>query len=240
MRQRLPTPARPDVGLLARPSPSRHAMHTIDFHFDALSPYAWLAFDRLPQALEGLSVDVRYQPLLLAGLLGHWGQKGPAEIAPKRDWTYRQVLWLADQQGTPMQLPQPHPFNPLALQRLAVAAAPAGGTPSRRVVELLFRHVWCRAGADPNEPTALAALQAAVNPLRDPASAEVKAELRQRTEAAAAAGLFGVPTLVWQGKAFFGQDALPMLRAALLAEPWFDGPQWAEAGAQPPGLRRPG
>ena len=103
-------------------------MKHIDFWFDALSPYAWLAFDRLPQALEGLNVQVSYQPLLLAGLLAHWGQKGPAEIAPKRDWTYRQVLWLAHQQGTPLQLPRPHPFNPLALQRLAVATSPAGGT----------------------------------------------------------------------------------------------------------------
>jgi 2-hydroxychromene-2-carboxylate isomerase len=216
-------------------------MHTIDFHFDTLSPYAWLAFDRLPQALEGLIVAVNYQPLLLAGLLAHWGQRGPAEIAPKRDWTYRQVLWLAQQQGTALQLPQPHPFNPLALQRLAVAAAPAGHTPSRRTVELLFRHVWCRAaGSDPNEPVALAALTAAVAPQRDPASAQVKAELRARTDAAVAAGVFGVPTLVWQGKAFFGHDALPMLRAALLAEPWFDGPAWQDAGQQPPGLQRAG
>jgi 2-hydroxychromene-2-carboxylate isomerase len=213
-------------------------MKQIDFWFDALSPYAWLAFDRLPQALEGLNVVVNYQPVLLAGLLAHWGQKGPAEITPKRDWTYRQVLWLAQQQGTPLQLPQPHPFNPLALQRLAVAAAPAGGTPSRRTVDLLFRHVWCRDGADPNAPAALAALQASVAPLRDPAGDEVKAELRARTEAGVALGLFGVPTLVFDGRAFFGLDALPMLRAALEGDAWFDGPAWDDAGRQPPGLQR--
>jgi 2-hydroxychromene-2-carboxylate isomerase len=210
----------------------------IDFWFDALSPYAWLAFERLPQALEGHSVVVNYQPLLLAGLLAHWGQLGPAEIAPKRAWTYRQVAWLAQQQGTLLQLPRPHPFNPLALQRLAVAAAPAGGTPSRRTVELLFRHVWCRDGADPNDPAALAALMAAVAPQRDAASAPVKAELRARTEAAVALGLFGVPTLVCEGRQYFGQDALPMLRAALAGDDWFDGPAWHEAGSQPPGLQR--
>ncbi len=213
-------------------------MTTIDFWFDALSPYAWLAFERLPQVLEGHSVVVNYQPVLLAGLLGHWGQKGPAEIAPKRAWTYRQVAWLAQQQGTPLQMPRPHPFNPLALQRLAVAAAPAGGTPSRRTVELLFRHVWCRDGADPNEPAGLAALVAAVAPQRDPAGDEVKAELRARTEAAVAQGVFGVPTLVCAGRHFFGLDALPMLRAALAGDAWFDGPAWDEAGSQPPGLQR--
>ena len=213
-------------------------MKVVDFWFDALSPYAWLAFDRLPQALEGLNVVVNYQPVLLAGLLAHWGQKGPAEITPKRAWTYRQVLWLAQQQGTPLQLPQPHPFNPLALQRLAVAAAPAGGTPSRRTVELLFRHVWCRDGADPNDPAALATLTAAVAPQRDPASDAAKAELRARTEAAVALGLFGVPTLVADGRHFFGLDALPMLRAALAGDTWFDGPAWDSGGNQPPGLQR--
>ena len=213
-------------------------MKRIDFWFDVISPYAWLAFERLPQALDGLSVSVHYQPVLLAGLLGHWGTKGPAETEPKRAWTYRQVAWLALQQGTPLQLPQPHPFSPLALQRLALAAAPAGGTPSRQVVEALLRHVWCRDGADPNQPDALAALAAGLPLQRDPAGAEVKAELRQRTDAAAGAGLFGVPTLVADGRHFFGLDALPMLRAALAGDTWFDGPAWDSGGNQPPGLQR--
>ena len=214
-------------------------MKQIDFYFDVISPYAWLAFERLPQVLAGHSVVLNYQPLLLAGLLGHWGQKGPAEIEPKRAWTYRQVAWLAQQQGTRLELPKPHPFNPLALLRLALASAPAGGSPNRRVVELLFRHVWCREQADPNEPAALAALAKAVAPQRDPAGAEVKAELRERTDAAVAAGLFGVPTLVCDGRAYFGQDALPMLRAALDHQAWFDGPAWDEAGRQPLGQQRP-
>jgi 2-hydroxychromene-2-carboxylate isomerase len=217
-------------------------MNEISFYFDVISPYAWLAFDRLPQALEGHSVVVHYRPVLFAGLLGHWGQKGPAEIAPKRAWTYRQVAWLAHQQGTVLQVPSPHPFNPLAMQRLALASAPPGGLPNRRVVDALFRHVWCRAGADPNQPEALAALTATLAPQRDPAGADVKAELRQHTEAALAAGVFGVPTMVWHGvgqdRAFFGQDALPMLAAALAGDAWFDGPTWDEANERPAGVVR--
>ena len=221
-------------------------MKTITFWFDVISPYAWLAFDRLPQALEGISHNVDYRPILFAGLLQAWGQKGPAEIAPKRAWTYRQTAWLAHQQGTPLQLPRPHPFNPLALQRLALAAAPTaaptstptGGLPNRRVVELLLRHVWCRAGADPNEPVALAELAARIAPQRDPNGDEVKAELRAATETARQRGVFGVPTFECDGRLFWGHDALPMLRAALLADPWFDGPQWTDAAAQPPGVQR--
>jgi 2-hydroxychromene-2-carboxylate isomerase len=125
-----------------------------------------------------------------------------------------------------------HPFNPLALQRLALACGP-----NRRVVEALFRHVWV-GGADANEPSRLAALTAELAPARSPASDEVKAELRHNTEAAAAAGIFGVPTLEWEGRLFWGLDALPMLRDALGGGTWFDGPAWVDQAAARPGVSR--
>jgi 2-hydroxychromene-2-carboxylate isomerase len=215
-------------------------MQRLAFHFDPVSPYAWLAFDALPQALEGCSYWVEYRPVLFAGLLQRHAHKGPAEIAPKRDWTYRHVAWLATRQGTPLQLPAVHPFNPLPLLRLALASAPAGGRPNRRVVEALFRFVWCSDGADAQDAARLAALTAELAPARDPAGAEVKAELRALTEAAGAAGVFGVPTVELGGRLFWGLDALPMVAGALRGEAWFDGPAWDEASAARPGLGRAG
>lgn len=212
-------------------------MKQIRFWFDVISPFAWLAFDRLPQALEGHSHVVEYRPVLLGAMLQHWGQRGPAEIAPKRDWTYRQVAWLARQQGTPLALPAQHPFNPLALQRLALACCAAGGAPNRRVVEALFRHVWCSGGADANEPQRLQALAATLQPQRGPASAEVKDELKLSTQAAIERGVFGVPAFELEGRVFWGLDALPMLAAALAGDPFFDGP-WDEAAAPRPAITR--
>ena len=207
-------------------------MKQIVFHFDFISPYAWLAFERLPQVLEGLSVSVEYRPVLLAGLLQHWGSKGPAEIEPKRQWTFRHVHWLAAQQGMRLDTPAVHPFNPLPLLRLALACGP-----NRLVVESIFRHTWV-GGADAVESARLAALTAALAPPRDPNGADVKAELRQTTEAAAAAGLFGVPTLECEGRLFWGLDALPMLRDALHGGPWFQGPGWQDAAQPRPGVVR--
>jgi 2-hydroxychromene-2-carboxylate isomerase len=106
------------------------------------------------------------------------------------------------------------------------------------VVELLFRHVWCRDGADPNGPQALASLTDAIAPLRDPNGDDIKAELRAGTEAALAAGVFGVPSFECEGRVFWGLDALPMLRAALQGDAWFDGPAWDAAAEQPDGVRR--
>jgi 2-hydroxychromene-2-carboxylate isomerase len=204
----------------------------IGFWFDPISPFAYLAFERLPQALEGCSYAVEYRPVLLAGLLSHWGQKGPAEIEPKRAWTYRQIAWLAHSHGIEMQMPAVHPFNPLPLLRLLVAAGA-----NRRSVELVMRHVW-HGGADASEPARLAALAAAMQPARDPAAPQVKDGLRAATDEAIAHGVFGVPTFELDGRLFWGLDALPMVRSALQGDAWFDTPAWHRAGARPPGVQR--
>jgi 2-hydroxychromene-2-carboxylate isomerase len=188
-------------------------MTPLVFWFDPVSPFAYLAFEQLPQALEGASYSVDYRPVLFAGLLKHWGHKGPAEIEPKREWTYRHVQWLGAHHGIELQMPAVHPFNPLALLRLALACAPQ--RLNRATVEAIFRHVW-RGGADANDPARLAALAAHLAPARDPACAEVKDELRAATDEAIARGIFGVPTIELDGRRYWGFDALPMVREALL------------------------
>ncbi|QDL36241.1 2-hydroxychromene-2-carboxylate isomerase [Rhodoferax sediminis] len=210
-------------------------MKHITFYLDFISPYAYLAFEQLPEALLGLSYSVTHKPLLFAGLLKHHGQLGPAEIAPKRDWTYRQVLWLAHRHGIDMQLPAAHPFNPLALLRLAVACN-AQGTPNRYVCETVFRHVW-RGGAEAADPVRLQALAAQLVPARDANGDEVKAQLKAHTDEAIAARVFGVPTFAVDDKLFWGFDALPMLRAYCEGDAWFGAP-WDAAARVAQGVRR--
>ena len=90
-------------------------MKHITFYLDFISPYAYLAFEELPQALMGLSYSVTYKPLLFGALLKHNGNRGPAEIPGKREWTYRQVQWLAHSMERVLDIPASHPFNPLGL-----------------------------------------------------------------------------------------------------------------------------
>ena len=193
-------------------------MQRVIFDFDVISPYAYLAFERLPAALEGLSHHVEYRPLLFAGLLKAWGNTAPVDVAPKKAWLFRQCAWIAERDGVVFRPPTPHPFNPLALLRLLVASVPAGGHPSRRAVELAYRHVWARDGGDANDPAALKSLADAIAPVRDPASPEVKVELQTRTAHAAADGVFGVPTFRLDGAPlFWGTDSMAMLADAMRA-----------------------
>ena len=211
-------------------------MKHITFYLDFISPYAYLAFEKLPIALIGHSYSVRYKPVLFAALLKHHGQLGPAEIPAKRDWTYRQVQWLAHQQGLPLDLPTSHPFNPLGLLRLAIACG-YKGEPNRYVCETLLRHVW-QGGADAADTQRLEAVTQKLKPRADPGSAEVKAQLKTHTDEALALGVFGVPSFAVDGKLFWGLDALPMLRAYLAGDAWFDGGAWDAAANVAQGVSR--
>lgn len=212
-------------------------MKHITFYFDPISPYAYLAFEQLPQALMGHSYQVSYKPVLFGALLKHFGQLGPAEMPGKRDWTYRQVMWLAHRHGIELALPAAHPFNSLALLRLAVACD-LQGLPNRYVCETLLRRVW-RGGGDAGDPRRLAALTEELAPPRDVASAAVKADLKAHTDEAIARGVFGVPTLAVDDRLFWGFDALPMLADYLAGGPWFTGPGWDAAARLPVGVVRP-
>jgi 2-hydroxychromene-2-carboxylate isomerase len=209
-------------------------MKQITFYLDFISPYAFIAFEELPLALQGLSYSVTYKPLMFAGLLRHYGTMGPAEIPGKREWTYRQVQWLAHSKGIALDMPVTHPFNPLGLLRLAVATD-AQGKPNRYVCETLFRHVW-QGGADAADATRLGQLTATLAPAHDANDDAVKATLKSHADDAIAAGVFGVPSFEVDGKVFWGQEALPMLRSYLEGDGWFSDTNWHGADALPSGV----
>lgn len=211
-------------------------MKQITFYLDFISPYAYLAFEHLPCSLVGLGYSVEYKPVLFAGMLKKFGQLGPAEIAPKRDWTYRHALWLADKHDIAMQMPAGHPFNSLALLRLAIAGG-KDGFANRHTCEAIFRHVW-QGGADAADLARLGALRSQLKPGRDADSQEVKAQLRSNTELAIAHGVFGVPAFEVDDRLFWGFDALAMLRDYLVGDAWFERDAWDAVSKLPSGVTR--
>jgi 2-hydroxychromene-2-carboxylate isomerase len=93
----------------------------------------------------------------------------------------------------------------------------------------VLRHVW-QGGHDALDAERLRVLAAATASRfaqgKTCTAMAPKALLRANTEAAQAAGVFGVPAFEVDGKLFWGLDSLPMLRAYLEGDAWFDGPQW--------------
>ena len=151
---------------------------------------------------------MNYKPVLFAGLLNHWGQKGPAEIPAKRRWTYRWCTWWAKELGVPFRFPAAHPFNPLPHLRLALAC---GNRP--QAVKRIFEWIWM-SGEHADDPTRFAALFRELG-VAEARLSEVKDQLRANTEEAAARGVFGVPSLVIDGEVFWGADAVDFAKAFL-------------------------
>ncbi|MFI8719302.1 2-hydroxychromene-2-carboxylate isomerase [Stenotrophomonas sp. NPDC077464] len=206
---------------------------SLRWYFDFVSPFAYLHWQQLktlPQFDRITPV-----PIALGAVLHHMGNLGPAEIPAKRRFTYRQVLWQAQQQATPLRFPPGHPFNPLAALRLCLAA---DATPA--AVDILFNWIW-RDGRAGDTPAALA-LPGAMLDVADVAAAvaapSVKEQLRQNTEAAIAAGVFGVPTLSIGGELFWGNDSHALM-AAVLADPGLlRQPEWERVLALPVAVER--
>jgi 2-hydroxychromene-2-carboxylate isomerase len=76
-----------------------------------------------------------------------------------------------------------------------------------------------------------------LTPQRSVDAPEVKAQLKANTEEAIARGVFGVPTFCVDDKVFWGLDALPMMRAYLDGDSWFEG-NWEAAASIQQGVKR--
>ena len=184
-------------------------MASLDWYFDFVSPYSYIALHRLAE----LPASIAYKPVLFAGLLNHWGQKGPAEIPVKRQWTYRWCTWWAKELGIPFRFPAAHPFNPLPHLRLSIAC---GCAPA--VVKRIFQWIWM-SGENASDPERFSELCRALGVGADQLESQpVKDELRKNTEEAARRGVFGVPSFAVEGEVFWGADAVRFVQA-FLADP---------------------
>jgi 2-hydroxychromene-2-carboxylate isomerase len=181
------------------------------WYFDFISPFAYIGLHRMKELPRDLSIE--YRPVLFAGILNHWGQKGPAELPTKRRYTYRWSHWWAHSLGLPLRYPAAHPFNPLHHLRLAIAC---GARPE--AIRKIFDAVWTT-GADASDAARFAVLlgEFGLKP-EDLDKPEIKNQLRSNTDEAVRRGVFGVPTFEVEGELFWGADSIEFLKE-FLADP---------------------
>ncbi|NUO74801.1 MAG: 2-hydroxychromene-2-carboxylate isomerase [Lysobacter sp.] len=206
-------------------------MTVIDWYFDFISPFSYLAWQKVKTL--SAATPLRPVPVVFGAVLVAHGQKGPAEIPGKREFTYRHVLWQSRQEGVALRFPPTHPFNPLPALRLCVAA---GATAES--VDAIFEWIWGQGHAG-DSLEALAPLAAALGVDADTIGSDAtKAALRANTEAAIAAGVYGVPTLAFDGAMFWGNDAHDFALAALRDPGVLADPEMQRVGTLPVGVQR--
>lgn len=180
-------------------------MRNAIWYFDFISPFAYLCLHRLKELPKDLAIE--YRPVLFAGVLGHWGQKGPAELPTKRRYTYRISQWTAQRLGVRFRYPAAHPFNPLHHLRLAIAC---GTTPE--AIRTIFDSIWTT-GDDAADPARFAGLLKRLGVSQEElGKAEIKEKLKSNTDSAIQRGVFGVPTFEIDGELFWGADSVDFLK----------------------------
>ena len=208
-------------------------MKQADWYFDFISPFAYLQFKRLREFDGELAITPI--PIVFGALLKHWGQLGPAEIEPKRAFTYRMTQWQADRAGIPFKMPPMHPFNPLPALRLCLAA----GVTTENIAavwDVIFRQ-----GLQADAPEAVMAMASALG-IDDPQSAmadeTVKNQLRVNTEKAVANKIYGVPTFLINSASFWGVDATDMVKDYLSNPGLFETAEMQRISNMPMGTTR--
>jgi 2-hydroxychromene-2-carboxylate isomerase len=210
----------------------------VEFYYDIVCPYAYLASLQLPALCERLGALVDYRPILLGGVLNALRSEPSAGPPARQRMTRIDLARWAEHLGAPLRFPAEHPRRTVEAMRL-LCWAPRLARP--QLTQALYRAYWAE-GRDISNIEVLIDIAASVGLPPDGArrgvfGAEVKNDLHRRTSEALSIGVFGVPTFVVEGKSgprlFFGQDRLHFVEEALRNHPLYSPSEEAEQTPAP-------
>ena len=204
-----------------------------EWFFDFISPFSYLQLGNVPRWRE--RIEITPVPIAFGAVLNHTGTLGPAEVPGKREFMYRHIVWQAERAGIELKFPPAHPFNPLTALRLCIAA----GT-TWDAIDKIYAHIWRdgKSGVTADDLREVGASLGVDNVENATNAANVKTRLRDNTDNAIAAGVFGVPTLRAGDELFWGNDASPMIDAWLDDPARFDSSEYRRVSALPIGVER--
>lgn len=194
-------------------------MKNIDFYFDFLSPFAYLARHRLSQIASQYHCTVTYKPIDLALAKKAIGNVGPTnrEMPIKLRYLGADLNRWAQRYGIPLNPVKNHNSHQL---NLGTFFAETRGQ-SAAYVELAYRLTWGEGGA-PDDESLLR--QVATDLKWDPeaflafiASPEAERRYAQNNQEAISKGVFGVPTMLVDDQMWWGNDRLFFLEEYLAA-----------------------
>lgn len=195
----------------------------VEFFFDLISPYSYLAHTQLGRICREVEAELIYRPILLGAVHKASGAKAATEIPAKERYMWRDLRLWAEYYGVPMQFPEPFPFRTLKTMRAAVWLQEQNALDA--FTREAFALYWQESGApkgleeaDEDGPLTEVARRLGIPPedlLEGASSPEVKEVLKEATGEALERGLFGAPTFFVAGEMFWGNDRLHFVQAAL-------------------------
>lgn len=188
-------------------------MAHVDYYFSTLSPFTYLAGDRLERIAEKHGATVTYKPLDIVALFARTGGTPPAQRHPARqEYRLQELRRQAARHGMPINLQPAHwPTNPAPSSYAIITAQETGGGDVGKLVRAILRASWAEDKDIAEDEVIREALaEAGFDPaLADRGLLSAAERYAANLEEAVANGVFGSPFYVVDGiERFWGQDRL--------------------------------
>ena len=183
--------------------------NSLDFYFDFISPYSYLAHNKLKKINKNSKFNINYKPILLGGLHKLGGITAPAFNERKMKNMKNDCLLIAIKNNIEFQWNTKFPINTLTLMRGYLAIDQSF---KKKFFDICFDCYW-RDNADISDLNILGKIlkHTGLDEKKffdKVQSTEIKNKLIELTNDAFQKDIFGAPTFVVNNKIFWGQDRL--------------------------------
>ena len=182
---------------------------SIDFYFDFISPYSYLAYQKLKRLNKDNFFKIVYKPILLGGLHNLGGITAPAFNVRKMKNMKDDCKLIADKNKIQFQWNENFPINSLYLMRGYLVI---DENLKKKFFEVCFDYYWKENIDISDEKNVIKILDTCsinkINFFKDIENNKVKDELKKLTNLAFEKDIFGAPTFIVNNKIFWGQDRL--------------------------------
>ena len=181
----------------------------IEFYFDFISPYSYLAYQKLKTLNKDNFFKIVYKPILLGGLHNLGGITAPAFNVRKMKNMKNDCKLIADKNKIQFKWNENFPINSLYLMRGYLVI---DENLKKKFFEVCFDYYWKENIDISDKENVIKILDICsvnkINFFKDIENNKVKDELKKITNHAFEKDIFGAPTFIVNNKIFWGQDRL--------------------------------
>ena len=185
------------------------------FRFDFVSPYSYIASEKIDAIAERFGRKVIWKPILLGAIFKHLGTLPLTRQPGLHDYSTNDFARSARFHNLPLNMPAGFPASSVAASRAYYWLHGRDCALARRFAHGIFRCYFVD-GRDIADPPVILDVAAGLGIAAADLTAgmenpEIKNKLREETEAAIALGVFGAPWVTVDGEHFWGADRLPQV-----------------------------
>ena len=193
----------------------------LEYFFDYVSPFSYLADTQIPALAERAKAEVLYRPMLLGGVFKATGNQAPVNIPAKGKYMSTELGRWTKRYGVRFTFNPTFPINTVGLMRAALVTIQEGSF--RAYHDAIFRAMWRDSMNLGDEGVVREVIEKAgldanriLERTQEPA---IKEQLKAATAEAVQRGAFGAPSIFVGDELFWGCDRLDFVEEALNAIP---------------------